>query len=159
MIDRPIGDILKAKANPDLLTVPATASVADAVAAMNARAAGSVLIRGTNGRIDGIFTERDLMRRVVGEGKDPKATMVTSVMTANVRRVPPQETVLGVLRLMLEHGYRHILVDDNAALCGLVSVRDLMAWMVLPDQPIAHEGRPGEIRARAEDAIRTLQTR
>jgi CBS domain-containing protein len=159
MIDRPIGDVLKAKANQELLVVAATSTVSEAVAAMNARSAGSVLIRGASGRIDGIFTERDLMRRVVGEGREPKSTPVSAVMSANVRHVHPSETVIGVLRLMLEHGYRHILVDDASTVRGLLSIRDLMGWLVLPDEPIAHEGRGGVIRARAEDAIETLQGR
>ena len=58
---------------------------------------------------------------------------------------------------MLLHGHRHLLVADGAQVVGLVSIRDLMSWMVLPEEPIAHEGRPGVIRARAEEAVRTVQ--
>jgi CBS domain-containing protein len=78
-------------------------------------------------------------------------------MSPDVRRVSPSATVEEALRLMLLHGHRHLLVAEGAKVEGLVSIRDLMGWMVLPDAPIAHEGRPGVIRARAEEAARTVQ--
>jgi hypothetical protein len=58
---------------------------------------------------------------------------------------------------MIEHGHRHVLIEDLGSAKGLVSIRDLMSVLALPDEPIAHEGRGGVIRARAEDAIRSIQ--
>jgi CBS-domain-containing membrane protein len=77
-------------------------------------------------------------------------------MSPDVRRVSPSATVEEALRLMLLHGHRHLLVAEGDKVDGLVSIRDLMSWMVLPEEPIAHEGRPGVIRARAEEAARTV---
>jgi len=57
------------------------------------------------------------------------------------------------------HNHRHLLVEDGTQVQGLVSIRDLMSWIVLPDKPIASEGRVGVIKARAEDAIQALHTR
>jgi hypothetical protein len=53
---------------------------------------------------------------------------------------------------MVVHGHRHILIKDGAAF-GLVSIRDLMQWLILPEEPVAHEGRVGVIRARTAETI------
>ncbi len=157
MIDRPVGEVLKDLGSPGIVAVTATTTVTEAVATMNQKGLGSVLVRDARGAISGIFTERDLMRRVVGEGRDPRVLPISSVMTANVRSVPSTQSVVETLRIMLEHGYRHMLVDDGGKPGGLLSIRDLMRWMILPDAPIAHEGRRGVIRTRADDAARTLR--
>jgi CBS domain-containing protein len=124
---------------------------------MDEKSLGSVLVRDATGVIAGIFTERDLMRRVVRQGRDPKTTPMTAVMSPDVRKVPASETVVEVLRIMIEHGYRHMLVADGGKPLGVVSIRDLMATLILPDAPIAHEGRRGEIRSRAQDTVETLR--
>jgi CBS domain-containing protein len=159
MINRPVGDILKGKASPSLLSVSPTATVSEAVALMDEKGLGSVLVRDAAGVMAGIFTERDLMRRVVRQGRDAKATPMSAVMTPDVRQVPASEPVVEVLRIMVEHGYRHMLIADGGKPVGVVSIRDLMATLILPDEPIAYEGRRGEIRARAEDTVETLRQR
>lgn len=157
MIDRPVGDVLKGKSSPNLLSVASTATVLEAVALMDEKGLGSVLVRDSGGKMVGIFTERDLMRRVVRQGRDPKSTPMSAVMSPDVRQVPATESIVEVLRIMVEHGYRHMLVAEGAKPAGVVSIRDLMSWLILPDAPIAHEGRRGEVRARAEDAVSTLR--
>ncbi len=157
MIDRPVGDILKGKASASLFSVTVTATVADAVALMDEKGLGSVLVRDATGSIAGIFTERDLMRRVVRQGRDAKATPMSAVMTPDVRKVPATESIVEVLRIMVEHGYRHMMVSDGGKPAGVVSIRDLMRWLILPDAPIAHEGRRGEVHERAKDTVETLR--
>ncbi len=157
MIDRPVGDVLKGKGTRDLVAVDAAMTVYQAVGQMNQKGLGSVVIQGQDGAVAGIFTERDLMRRVVGEGRDPKATALSAVMTPNVRRMASTEPVSEVLRVMVEHGYRHMVIDEGGRSVGLVSIRDLMRWLILPDQPVAHEGRRGVIKTKAEDAVETLR--
>lgn len=157
MIDRPVGDVLKGKSSPNLLSVASTATVVEAVALMDEKGLGSVLVRDSGGKMVGIFTERDLMRRVVRQGRDPKTTPMSAVMSPDVRQVPATESIVEVLRIMVEHGYRHMLVAEGAKPAGVVSIRDLMASLILPDAPIAHEGRRGEVRSRAEDAVTTLR--
>lgn len=159
MITETVGNILKRKEIQELLAVPASASVADAVALMSGKGIGAIIVRNPGGAVEGIVTERDLMRRVLNEGRDAKTTAVTSVMSPNVRRVASSVTVEEALRLMVVHNHRHLLVEDGTEVQGLVSIRDLMSWVVLPDKPIAHEGRVGVIKARAADAIESLQSR
>jgi len=159
MITETVGNILKRKEIQELLAVPASASVADAVALMSSKGIGAIIVRIPGGAVEGIVTERDLMRRVLNEGRDAKTTPVTAVMSPEVRRVASSVTVEEALRLMVVHNHRHLLVEDGTQVQGLVSIRDLMSWIVLPDKPIASEGRVGVIKARAEDAIQALHTR
>jgi len=159
MITENVGTILKRKNIQEVLAVPATAMVAAAVALMSSRGIGAILIRSGNGPVEGIITERDLMRRVLNEGRDPKATPVTAVMSPEVRRIASSVTVEEALRLMVVHNHRHLLVADGNVVQGVVSIRDLMEWVVLPDKSIASEGRVGVIKARTADAIESLQNR
>lgn len=157
MISRMVGDVVKAKQLQELVSVPASAKVADAVAVMSRKSLGAVVIGNTAGPVEGIFTERDLMKRVVDEGRDPKATPITAVMSREVRRVASTATVEEALRLMVVHGYRHLLVEEGNHVQGLISIRDLMSWMILPEEPVAHEGRVGVIKARTAHAIDSIE--
>ena len=157
MITETVGNVLKRKEVEDLHAVPSTAMVADAVKVMRDKAIGAIVVRSGNGPVEGILTERDLLKRVLAEGRDPKTTPVKAVASPNVRHVTSSVTVEEALRLMVVHGHRHLLVDDGSDTKGIVSIRDLMSWIVLPDKPIAHEGRVGVIKARTADAIESLQ--
>ena len=152
-----VADVLRGKKIQDLLAVRDDATVADAVKLMVRNGVGAVLIRRGKGPVEGIFTERDVMRRVLDEGRDANTTPVGAVMSREVRCVPSTATLEDALRLMIEHGHRHVLVEDETSPKGLLSIRDLMSLVVMPDEPIAHEGRGGVIRARAEDTIRAIQ--
>jgi CBS domain-containing protein len=74
----------------------------------------------------GIFSERDLMKRVVSEGRDPGRTQVQEVMTADPLVVSPNESVDDCMRLMKENNFRHLPVCDGRKLRGLISLRDLI---------------------------------
>jgi CBS domain-containing protein len=158
MIGKTIDSVLSSKEIQDLVAVPVTATVAEAVRLMSQRGVGAVVVRGDGGSIDGIFTERDVVRRIVDEGRDARATRIADVMSRNVRRIASSANVDEALRLMIVHRHRHLAVEEAGAVKGLISIRDLMYWMVLPDEPIAHEGRVGVIRARAEDAASTVRS-
>ena len=106
-----------------LLHLPATATVREAACAMRTRHVGAVLVVGGD-RLEGIFTERDMVNRVVAEGLDPDGTKLAEVMTKNPDTVRPNDTALVALRRMQDGGYRHLPVVDNGHLVGIVSRRD-----------------------------------
>jgi CBS domain-containing protein len=74
----------------------------------------------------GIFSERDLMKRVVAAGKNPTATTVEEVMTADPLVVSPNEKITDCMRMMKEHSFRHLPICDGRKLKGLLSLRDLL---------------------------------
>ena len=152
MTNQPIRAVLQAKDIQTLITATPDTTVAAAASLMTQKGVGAVIVRGPGNAIGGIFTERDVLCRVVAGGLDPARTKVSEVMSPNVREVGADATVEEVLRLMVVHGHRHILIKDGAGY-GLVSIRDLMQWLILPDEPVAHEGRVGVIRARTAETI------
>ena len=108
-----------------VFTVEDTASVLSAAQQMKQHNIGALpVIRG--GKLVGIFSERDLMKRVVAEQRDPANTKVGDVMTQNPRVVGPNESFETCLKMMKEHGFRHVPVSDGGKLMGLVSLRDVL---------------------------------
>jgi CBS domain-containing protein len=79
-----------------------------------------------NGELAGIFSERDIMNRVVAVGRTPGSTSVAEVMSANPRTVPADETVEECLFIMREFGFRHLPIVEGKELKGLVSLRDIL---------------------------------
>jgi signal-transduction protein with cAMP-binding, CBS, and nucleotidyltransferase domain len=156
MIGKTVGSIVGNKKIQDLIAVPATATVSEAVSRMCEKGIGAILIGNPQNAIDGIFTERDLMTRVVNAGRDAGNTAIGTVMSAEVRRVEGWTSLEDALSVMVIHGYRHLLVEDGGKIKGIVSIRDLMASMVIPDTPMAHEGRAQVTRGLAEAALRVV---
>jgi CBS domain-containing protein len=111
-----------------LHTVPATVSVAEAVQEMNRHKIGSVLIM-NGAALAGIFTERDVLRRVVGAQLDPRSTPVTKVMSANVITITPETTVQQVMDLFADKRCRHLPVMRDNQLVGLISIGDVSRWV------------------------------
>ena len=79
-----------------------------------------------NGELAGIFSERDIMNRVVAAGRMPGTTKVSEVMTANPKAVNVDETIENCLFVMREFGFRHLPIVDGKELKGLVSLRDIL---------------------------------
>jgi CBS domain-containing protein len=79
-----------------------------------------------NGELAGIFSERDIMNRVVAVGRNPAYTAVSEVMTPNPRAVPLDETMEECVFLMNEFGFRHLPIVDGKTLMGLISLRDVV---------------------------------
>ena len=109
-----------------VVLVPQDLSVREAVRRMADRQIGAVPV--TDGeRVAGIFTERDLMARVVAPGRDPDRTAVGDVMTRELVVAGPADTCEDCLRLMRQANVRHLLVLDGGRLAGIVSQRDLLS--------------------------------
>jgi CBS domain-containing protein len=77
-------------------------------------------------KLAGIFSERDLMRRVVTEGRDPRTTRIREVMSTDLRTVGPTATSEEAMCVMQEHGVRHLPVCEGRTLVGFLSLRDLL---------------------------------
>jgi CBS domain-containing protein len=77
-------------------------------------------------KLVGIFSERDIMRRVVTEGRDPRTTRISEVMTTDLRTLDPSASSEDAMCLMQTHGVRHLPVCEGRTLVGFLSLRDLL---------------------------------
>jgi len=100
-------------------------TVLETVRAMVERNIGAVPVV-HSGQLVGIFSERDLMRRVVAEGRDPRATCLAEVMTDDPLAVGTGEDLETCMTLMRRHGFRHLPVCQEGQLIGMVSLRDIL---------------------------------
>jgi CBS domain-containing protein len=117
-----VNDLIKEQ---KILSVQHDQTVLEAARLMTERNIGAMPVL-RDGELVGIFSERDLLRRVVAAGRSPGLTKVSEVMTPNPRTVPPGEPVENCLFLMKEYGFRHLPVCENGKVKGLVSLRDIL---------------------------------
>lgn len=99
-------------------------SVRDAVRLMVEHDVSAVMIADRSG-LRGIFTERDLARKVVAPGLDPDRVTLDAVMTRDPDTLRPDDSPRSAIEKMRSRGYRHLPVVDGATVVGMVSVRDL----------------------------------
>lgn len=108
-----------------IYSVEATRTVLEAARYMMEHNVGAVPVL-RNGELAGIFSERDIMNRVVAVGRTPGTTAVSEVMTANPRAVAADETIEECLFIMREFGFRHLPIVEGKEVKGLVSLRDVL---------------------------------
>lgn len=117
-----IKDILKGR---EVYTVQSGSSVKDAVSYMASKGVGLVPVM-KNEMLVGVFSERDLVKRVIAKDKDLILTLVDDVMSTNLVIAKIDEPNESVLAKMKEAKTRHILIIDNEKLAGVLSLRDLL---------------------------------
>ena len=123
-----------------LVTVRPSESVTDVARLMEQRRVGAVVV--VEHKIPvGIFTERDALFRVIAQGRDPVATRVVDVMTANPKTISPTESYGAALVAMHDNGYRHLPVVEEGQLVGIVSTRSAL-------DPELEEFRCEEVRRK-----------
>ena len=121
---RPILDLLKKRA-PDNWSLAPHDSVFDALQTLANHNVGALMVL-DNGRLVGVFSERDYTRKIALAGKSSRDTLVQDIMTANVISVSPKVRTRDCLALMSQKGIRHLPVVDGDAVLGMISIRDIM---------------------------------
>lgn len=121
-----IRDLLQEKDRRPLCGTLPDSSVLDATRLMNAQRIGALLVMDER-QLVGIFTERDVLQRVVAEGRSPSATPVAAVMTAEVVCCGPDTPVDEVAEIMRRERIRHVPVVAGDAVVGMVSIGDINA--------------------------------
>src|SRR5499427_10425451 len=122
--------------NRRVYTIDADKTVLEAARFMMEHGIGALPVL-RNGELVGIFSERDVMNRVVAVGRTPGTTKIAEVMTANPRGVDVNESVEECLFLMKEFGFRHLPIVSGKELKGLVSLRDLLLKTSAKSQSVA----------------------
>ena len=126
-MNAPVSTLLESKTTT-VFSVPVTVTVSEAVQEMNRRKIGSVLVM-EGGVLVGIFTERDVLMRVVAADRDPKTTPVAHVMTRSPVTIHSSMTIEEVMDLHSGKHFRHLPVVENGRVIGMISVRDILRWL------------------------------
>ncbi|MDA0347449.1 MAG: CBS domain-containing protein [Verrucomicrobia bacterium] len=112
----------------NIYSIDASASVLDAVNEMNHRGVGSIIVL-DQGKLVGIFTERDVLRRVVVPALPADSTPVSDVMTKDVDTFAPNTTVEAAMAHMNKERHRHVPVVEGERILGLVSIGDITRYL------------------------------
>lgn len=115
----------------EIAAVDIEATVADAIHKMLDHHVGAVAIVDSDYRVAGIFTERDVLRKMSLSNLDPRRTSIRELMTTPVEMATRDTGAGEALSTMLERHFRHLPVaDDNGKLLGILSIRNLLEWRV-----------------------------
>ncbi len=128
------------------IVVDISATVSDAIRIMVDNNVGAVAVV-TEGKVRGIFSERDVMKKVIYHNLPPKTTPVAEVMTKEVELIGPATSPTEALRLMLERRFRHLpIVDEEGRALGILSIRDLFQKLTqeLQNSAASSPSRQGE---------------
>lgn len=123
-----VRDIIRKKGR-DVWSIVPEATVYEALQLMAEKDAGALLVM-TGEEVNGILSERDCVRRVDLEGRNPRDTKVGDIMTSEVISVQVNENLENCMETMLDKNIRHLPVYEGAELLGLISVRDVLREVV-----------------------------
>jgi len=133
-----VRDLLARKGH-EVVSLPPSATVLEAAQLMNQHGIGAVVVRDEHG-VRGIFTERDVLRRVVAAQRSVRDVTIADVMTKELVTCGPQTSVEECAELMTGRRIRHLpVLDDEGALAGLVSIGDVVARQVAEQRGLIEE--------------------
>jgi CBS domain-containing protein len=136
MPTRKICDVI---AGQSIHTASSTMTVQAAAEAMAAAKVGSLLIVNGKGALEGIFTERDALVRVLAKGLDPARTTLAQVMTTKLQTILPDRPLGHALHMMFEGGFRHVPVVENGKPVGMISARDALGGEMVQFEHELHQ--------------------
>ena len=125
----PIALVLRNKENSRILSISPEQSVYDAIEKMAKEGVGALLVM-ADGQLVGIMSERDYARKVILKGHSSKDTAVRDIMSSPVVFVTPRQSVDECMAIMTMQHFRHLPVMDEGKLTGVVSLGDLVKWII-----------------------------
>jgi CBS domain-containing protein len=135
--NEPVSSLLRLK-RPAVWSVSPDATVYQAIEQMALREIGALVVLEA-GRLEGIVTERDYARKVILKGKHSQATSVGEIMTTPVLTIAPDQSIDECLRIMSNRHVRHLPVLDGERVVGMISMGDLVNWMIQSHEQTIHQ--------------------
>ena len=132
-----LADLLRDK-NPEVFRIGSNSNIADAAVMLTENRIGALLVEDEDGKIVGILSERDIVRGMGPHGADLHDVEVAELMTKNVIRCSPNDSVNEAMAMMTDRRIRHLPVFDGEELVGFISIGDLVKYRI------------GEVQAEAE---------
>lgn len=121
-----IRNLLQIKGNTIVWAVEPDNTVLDAIKIMANKDIGALVVM-SGDKLVGIISERDCVRKVMLQGKQPAETLVEQIMTRAIRVIHPSQTVEEAMELMNSHQIRHLpVVDENEKVIGVISIKDVL---------------------------------
>ena len=130
-------DLLAKKGNV-VIQVESDCIIAAAARKMRDNKVGALMVM-KNDTLSGIFTERDLMSRVVAEGLDPEKVKVSEAMTSSIATVPLETPIREAANIMSQNRIRHLPVLEEGKLYGVISVGNILAWKLREQEFTLHQ--------------------
>ncbi len=124
-----VTDLLKSKAQRQIITVKPEDTVLDAIKVLAREDVGAAVVV-SGGQLVGIFSERDYTRKIVLKGRHSETTRIEEIMTANVICVTPRTKTRDCMALMSEKNIRHLPVVEEGRVVGMVSIRDIVTDII-----------------------------
>lgn len=121
-----ISDVMKGKASQEVVTVSPEATVADLVALLDQYGIGAVVVSRDGSSVDGIVSERDVVRRLHAAGGDVLLLSVATIMTPDVHTCTADQPVQELAGVMTRKRFRHVPVVEDGRLTGIVSIGDVV---------------------------------
>ena len=123
-----VRNVLQKKGNA-VYSVSPDSSVYDALETLEDKNLGALVVT-ENGKLIGIFTERDYARKVILKGRSSKETLVRDIMSSHPIFVTPDSTISDCMQLMSDKFIRHISVLENDQLVGIISIGDVVSYII-----------------------------
>lgn len=122
-----VRDILSTKQIGKIISVATTDKVSTAAELLSEMRIGAVIVRDAGNEMDGILSERDIVRELGRSGSGCLTDLVSALMTSNVKSCAPTDTTQQVMQMMSDGRFRHMPVMDDGKLVGVISIGDVVA--------------------------------
>ena len=121
-----VSQILKSKQQHDVVTVPPTMNISEAARILSDKGIGTVVVSSDGNAVDGILSERDIVREIGARGAGCLSHTVASLMTSKIVTCKSNDEADAILQKMTEGRFRHMPVVEDDALQGLISLGDVV---------------------------------